>query len=75
MHAANLLSDPARTKRFGLEDRQAAFHRQALDRAFDQMLAPAGGAIRSGENERDLMTGRLERRERLLGEFRRAGED
>jgi hypothetical protein len=58
-----------------LKKLQTAPHGEALDRTGRNLLSTAGRAIRPGENQRDVMAGPVQGRERLLREFRSAGED
>jgi hypothetical protein len=45
-----------------------------LDGTFDEMLSAAGRSVRLRQDQRDLVTCFLERRQRSLCEFGRAGE-
>jgi hypothetical protein len=62
-------------QRFGLEDFQALSGGEALDRADRRLLTATRRTIRLGEHKHDVMPGPVERRERSLREFRRAGKN
>jgi hypothetical protein len=62
-------------QRFGLEDFQVMQNGEVLDRTRRRLLATPRRAVRLGEHECDVMTGRVQSGEGPLRKVRRAGED
>jgi hypothetical protein len=59
----------------GLKDLDAAPDREALYRTRSEVQAAAGGPIRLGQYQRDVMACRAQSRQRSLGELWRTSKD